>query len=394
MKIGTLLTLVASTCAVCAPLVHATEVTGLNTFTAGTPAKAAEVNSNFSAVKTAVDDNHARITTLETGTGGAQGTLTDHENRITVLETGDELGPLMYGDGSAGDLVISGNVLWGAAAPTNLNFNNVTIQSGGSLTVAGGTTIRCAGAFVNNGAIVVAGFTSGGLVSTPNAGVIGTATAYPHPGDTPNGPSLAAYDSDGFFSDIERGLGGSAMLHTAVVSSLSSLHFGGSGGGGTAGKSGGFGGGVLRILSNNGISSTGTISADGTTGAGGGGGGFVVLASRTSVNNAGTINARGGAGASSTTVTGASGGGGGGFVVLIAPSVASSGAIDVSGGIAGTASTAVTNLSWRSAGGGGGGSGGIGGHGGSVSGTVSQPGEPGDPGQILTLQQDPLFVVR
>lgn len=34
-----------------------------NTFTAGTPAVAAQVNANFSAVKTAVDDNDARITT-------------------------------------------------------------------------------------------------------------------------------------------------------------------------------------------------------------------------------------------------------------------------------------------------------------------------------------------
>lgn len=42
------------------------QVTGLTQFTAGSPAKAAEVNGNFAAVKTAVDDNHARISTLET----------------------------------------------------------------------------------------------------------------------------------------------------------------------------------------------------------------------------------------------------------------------------------------------------------------------------------------
>lgn len=40
-------------------------VTGLTTFTAGTQAKAAEVNGNFSAVKAAVDDNDARVTALE-----------------------------------------------------------------------------------------------------------------------------------------------------------------------------------------------------------------------------------------------------------------------------------------------------------------------------------------
>jgi hypothetical protein len=42
------------------------EVTGLTSFSAGTPARASEVNGNFTAVKTAVDNNHARIVTLET----------------------------------------------------------------------------------------------------------------------------------------------------------------------------------------------------------------------------------------------------------------------------------------------------------------------------------------
>lgn len=35
-------------------------------FAAGTPIRAAEVNAAFTAVKTAVDDNHTRLTTLET----------------------------------------------------------------------------------------------------------------------------------------------------------------------------------------------------------------------------------------------------------------------------------------------------------------------------------------
>jgi len=37
------------------------QVTGLVNFTAGTTAKAADVNSNFAAVKTAVDDNDAKL---------------------------------------------------------------------------------------------------------------------------------------------------------------------------------------------------------------------------------------------------------------------------------------------------------------------------------------------
>jgi len=44
---------------------YADPVGPLTTFTAGTPAKAAEVNGNFSSVSTAVNNNYTRITTLE-----------------------------------------------------------------------------------------------------------------------------------------------------------------------------------------------------------------------------------------------------------------------------------------------------------------------------------------
>lgn len=44
---------------------HAGPVGPLTTFTAGTTAKASEVNGNFGAVQTAVDDNDSRVATLE-----------------------------------------------------------------------------------------------------------------------------------------------------------------------------------------------------------------------------------------------------------------------------------------------------------------------------------------
>ena len=49
--------------------VSASELTIPNSFSAGTPAIAAEVNENFDAVAVAVNDNNARIAAMETGTG-------------------------------------------------------------------------------------------------------------------------------------------------------------------------------------------------------------------------------------------------------------------------------------------------------------------------------------
>ncbi len=55
---------------------RAGSVSGLTTFTAGTPAKASEVNGNFSAVKTAVDDNASRIAALESAVAALKTTVT------------------------------------------------------------------------------------------------------------------------------------------------------------------------------------------------------------------------------------------------------------------------------------------------------------------------------
>ncbi len=63
-----------------AGLSHAGPLGPLTTFTAGTPAKASEVNGNFSVVSTAVNDNASRITTLES-------TVTPAGNIVLVPST-------------------------------------------------------------------------------------------------------------------------------------------------------------------------------------------------------------------------------------------------------------------------------------------------------------------
>lgn len=353
---------------------NADEVVGLTTFTSGTPARAAEVNGNFQAVKTAVDDNDARIDALE--------------------EAAAALGGLMYGDGSAGDLVLTEPVVWGGAgAPTNLNFNNVTIESGATLTVASGTTIRCSGTFTNHGTITVVGLTRGGFISPTGPGGGAAALTYAHPGDAPDGATLPAYAS-GTSGTLAGGIGGTNISRTYVMSNLSSLRFGGSSGGGAVNAEGGAGGGVLRVFCNGAIQNTGTVTADGQPGAGGGGGGILALASRASITNTGTLAARGGRGNNSDEFAGASGAGSGGFVILISPTVTNTGTTYVHRGVAGSSAASVNNSTLRSGGGAGGGSAGVGGTGGIVSGLVSMNPEMSDDGLVLTLQNDPLYFVR
>jgi hypothetical protein len=82
-KMKTLFTLSALTALMLVTQVAtAGPVNGLNTFTAGTPARAAEVNTNFAAVKTAVDDNNTRISTLVTQMAALQAQVTTLQTQL------------------------------------------------------------------------------------------------------------------------------------------------------------------------------------------------------------------------------------------------------------------------------------------------------------------------
>jgi len=64
---------------------YAAPLTIPNTFTANSPAVAADVNTNFTAAKAAVDDNDARITALETQIAALQ-VVTDTNNGVLTLQ--------------------------------------------------------------------------------------------------------------------------------------------------------------------------------------------------------------------------------------------------------------------------------------------------------------------
>jgi hypothetical protein len=73
--------------AVVATVAFGSSVTLPFTFTAGTTARAADVNANFTAVKTAVDDNNTRITALQASVTALQATVTTLQTQVTTLQT-------------------------------------------------------------------------------------------------------------------------------------------------------------------------------------------------------------------------------------------------------------------------------------------------------------------
>jgi hypothetical protein len=266
----------------------------------------------------------------------------------------------IYGDGSAGSLAVTatGNLLT-LAGSANLQFTNVTVDAGVTLTVPSGTLIRCTGTFANHGTIAVAtGEISGGQGAVPGAGV-----SHQPAGNSVTGPD--AFILDGAAGGVGLSADEAALLLVVTPSA------GGAGGGLFLGfgDKGGAGGGGLVVLAQGAIVSTGAIRADGQSaslsGAAGGAGGIVILASPASVTNAGQISARGGNGASASFSDGGGGGGGGGIVHLISPSITTTGGtVSVTGGTGGTGGTGSAGA--RFSGAGGGACGGNGGSGGSV----------------------------
>lgn len=292
----------------------------------------------------------------------------------------------IYGNGSAGDLLVGTSSTLGAFAATgNYQFVNVTINGGVTLTVASGTIIRCTGTFRNNGTIVV----------SPGAAAPNDLFAS-NPGISLTGAEPGHVGTSGAL--VTGGAGGIGLGADQAVNVLYAPVSAGGAGGATGFvdfvSEAGEGGGSFIVLAQGALENAGLIQANGTSGpdfgGGGGAGGIVILASPTSITSSGSIEARGASGMPTSGVNiGAGGGGGGGIIHLIAPGI-SAGTLNVSGGTGGTG--AIVAMGNRAAGGGGGACGGSGGRGGQMlpsPADLAEPAAAGGTGHTFQTLADP-----
>jgi hypothetical protein len=153
--------LLALTLTLAAQVAVASDVTGLTSFTAGTPARAADVNANFTAVKTAVDDNQAQITALETANAALEARIAALETRLTSMTVTTSNGQptvrftgvnlqVVNGLASTATANGTGNLIVGYDEADTLNYSHCTMGtnpalSGVAAIVTDQTTCTAAG---------------------------------------------------------------------------------------------------------------------------------------------------------------------------------------------------------------------------------------------------------
>jgi hypothetical protein len=276
----------------------------------------------------------------------------------------------VYGDGTAGAVMITADTNWIGTPPPddNYQFTDFTVAAGATLIVMSGTVIRCTGTCTNNGTILV-GYGAPGGIECMNPGVGLAHVVEPGPDAFGLIAGFGEASSAGTYAYGGVGYGPIDTLAEALT------NVGYSGGGGGAGN-GGHGGGAITILAEVGVVNAGAIVADAQAadltlgcqqgGGGGGAGGVVILASKGHVVSNGAISVQGGTGGPSSAYFAPGGGGAGGIVHLFAPTITVTGALNVNAGANGTGTGTLTQ-SPRGAGNAGGSCGGYGGSGADVN---------------------------
>ena len=278
-----------------------------------------------------------------TGSAAVTNVAVGSDGQVVVADStqsaGVKWGDLLsaaYGDGSDGDVTISGNT----SLSRDMFYNSLTVNSAVTLN-ANGYRVFVKGTCTVNGTISNDGAAGSGSTggAVAGAGSLGGVSG----GTGGNGGTTTGSNGSGGFNTIagQGGAGGSgasgaggtagsvttpaatfgALRHVAAVLSGGYISARNGAANPTQGSGGGGGGG------------------DGTAGGGGGGGGGVlaVLARTITVGASGVIQANGGAGANAAAGNrGGGGGGGGGLVWLVYDRLTNSGTIQAAGGAKGT----------------------------------------------------------
>ena len=186
-----------------------------------------------------------------------------------------------YGDGSAGALVISANTDWSTSPPANLSmeYTDFTVNSGVTLTVPSGTTIRATGNITINGTIVVkpGAIEGGNYIANPGVAL-----------------KTASQASVG----ISNNSGGTGLTTVSALSLIKGRTNGGGSGARNPNNTGADGGGYIKIMTQGNLSipATGSINVNGATcvnsnsaglgipGGGGGAGGVIAFNQQGNIN--------------------------------------------------------------------------------------------------------------
>lgn len=255
-----------------------------------------------------------------------------------------------FGDGTDGDVTIAAGT---TTLTRDMNYNNLTVQSGGILKPAGwrifvkGTLTINAGGTINDNGNDASGSIAGGILTSPR-GSLGAGGGAGGAGRNTTGAGSAGGGSGGNSSLNSNNLfpaggtggtaggantggvagTGAAPSPTQKWNNVNALLTGRTySGGAWNGGGGGSGGGC-------------DITGGAATSGGGGSGAGIVYICANAIANSGTISANGGKGADGVTTTGVAGGGGGGGGGLIALITGTNdkaliGSVTANGGVAG-----------------------------------------------------------
>ncbi|MCP3689617.1 MAG: hypothetical protein GY784_14510 [Gammaproteobacteria bacterium] len=378
-----------------------------NTFHAGTPARASEVNNNFEALRPQSNNQDIRINSADSNITAISDFADLLNANISLLSDNLILAlkALPYGNGSAGDFTLTSTLLsWRTIPPPNNNtqFLNFTVPAGTDVGIPSGTVIRALGNVTIDGTINVETYAGPGISgfmtsNTPaSPGISRRAPGQPDfmviSGGLPGDPSPTSHGI------IAGGTGGLGILGSQFQAAQLQRNGPLGGGGGSGDNQGaGEGGGTLTIIAAGDIIINGNIIANGKDspvgGGGGGGGGIVILASANQIDiSGGSVTAQGGNGGDSDANTAPGGGGGGGIINLISPLITGAANPTVTGGTAGSVTGDLTGPVVFTGGGGGGASGGSGGRGAQILNNTATPSTAvnGSDGYVVQLPFNPM----